>query len=68
MRVAIGEVDWWPEAVPCRAAFAAVGQATREYIPGVGNVVPYNSPEATLWSTITARAASQPAKSTPTTV
>ncbi|GFH17739.1 hypothetical protein HaLaN_14433 [Haematococcus lacustris] len=34
MRVATGEVDWWPEAFPCRAAFAAVGLATREYISG----------------------------------
>ncbi|GFH23554.1 hypothetical protein HaLaN_21182 [Haematococcus lacustris] len=25
MRVATGEVDWWPEAFPCRGAFAAVG-------------------------------------------
>ncbi|KAL6750315.1 hypothetical protein V8C86DRAFT_2441131 [Haematococcus lacustris] len=25
MRVATGEVDWWPEAFPRRAAFAAVG-------------------------------------------
>ncbi|KAJ9533310.1 hypothetical protein QJQ45_026333, partial [Haematococcus lacustris] len=55
MRVATGEMDWWPEAFPCRAAFAAVGLATREYIPGVGNVVPYNSPEATLRLTITSQ-------------
>ncbi|GFH15593.1 hypothetical protein HaLaN_11845 [Haematococcus lacustris] len=34
MRVATGEVDWWPEAFPCRAAFAAVGVATRECIKG----------------------------------
>ncbi|KAJ9524550.1 hypothetical protein QJQ45_024139, partial [Haematococcus lacustris] len=34
MRVATGEVDWWPEAFPCRAAFAAVGLATHEYFPG----------------------------------
>ncbi|GFH22163.1 hypothetical protein HaLaN_19582 [Haematococcus lacustris] len=43
MRVATGEMNWWPEAFPCRAAYAAVGLATRDYIPGVGNVVPYNS-------------------------
>ncbi|KAJ9512850.1 hypothetical protein QJQ45_029173 [Haematococcus lacustris] len=40
-------MNWWPEAFPCRAAYAAVGLATRDYIPGVGNVVPYNNPEAT---------------------
>ncbi|KAJ9520057.1 hypothetical protein QJQ45_030144 [Haematococcus lacustris] len=33
MRVATGEMNWWPEAFPCRAAFAAVGLATRGYIP-----------------------------------
>ncbi|KAJ9523126.1 hypothetical protein QJQ45_023884, partial [Haematococcus lacustris] len=45
-------MNWWPEAFPCRAAYAAVGLATRDYFPGkhgvlflgVGNVVPYNSP------------------------
>ncbi|KAJ9520026.1 hypothetical protein QJQ45_029961, partial [Haematococcus lacustris] len=25
MRVATGEMNWWPEAFPCRAAFAAIG-------------------------------------------
>ncbi|GFH28641.1 hypothetical protein HaLaN_27168, partial [Haematococcus lacustris] len=30
-----GEMNWWPEAFPCRAAYAVVGLATREYIPGV---------------------------------
>ncbi|GFH27799.1 hypothetical protein HaLaN_26179, partial [Haematococcus lacustris] len=28
------EMNWWPEAFPCRAAYAAVGLATRDYIPG----------------------------------
>ncbi|KAJ9513240.1 hypothetical protein QJQ45_029499 [Haematococcus lacustris] len=27
-------MNWWPEAFPCRAAYAAVGLATRDYIPG----------------------------------
>ncbi|KAJ9523033.1 hypothetical protein QJQ45_023798 [Haematococcus lacustris] len=26
-------MNWWPEAFPCRAAYAAVGLATRDYIP-----------------------------------
>ncbi|KAL6752896.1 hypothetical protein V8C86DRAFT_2438835 [Haematococcus lacustris] len=31
MRVATGEMNWWPEAFPRRAAFAAVGLASRDY-------------------------------------
>ncbi|KAJ9533395.1 hypothetical protein QJQ45_026377 [Haematococcus lacustris] len=34
-----GEMNWWPEAFPCRAAFAAVGLATRDYFPGKHGVL-----------------------------
>ncbi|KAJ9505216.1 hypothetical protein QJQ45_028631 [Haematococcus lacustris] len=27
-------MNWWPEAIPRRAAFAAVGLASRDYFPG----------------------------------
>ncbi|KAJ9517564.1 hypothetical protein QJQ45_025097, partial [Haematococcus lacustris] len=37
-------MNWWPEAIPRRAAFAAVGLTSR----GVGNVVPFSNLEATL--------------------
>ncbi|GFH05896.1 hypothetical protein HaLaN_00437, partial [Haematococcus lacustris] len=33
------EMNWWPEAFPCRAAFAAVGLATRNYFPGKHGVL-----------------------------
>ncbi|KAJ9524518.1 hypothetical protein QJQ45_019617 [Haematococcus lacustris] len=39
MRFATGEVNWWPEAFPCRAAIAAVGLATRNYFPGKHKVL-----------------------------
>ncbi|KAJ9522936.1 hypothetical protein QJQ45_023728 [Haematococcus lacustris] len=29
-----GEMNWWPEAFPRRAAFAAIGLASRDYFPG----------------------------------
>ncbi|KAJ9520100.1 hypothetical protein QJQ45_030025 [Haematococcus lacustris] len=32
-------MNWWPEAFPCRAAFAAVGLATRDYFPGKHGVL-----------------------------
>ncbi|KAJ9533134.1 hypothetical protein QJQ45_018222, partial [Haematococcus lacustris] len=32
-------MNWWPEAFPCRAAYAAVGLATRDYFPGKHGVL-----------------------------
>ncbi|KAJ9504618.1 hypothetical protein QJQ45_030477 [Haematococcus lacustris] len=32
-------MNWWPEAFPCRAAYAAVGLATRDYISGKHGVL-----------------------------
>ncbi|KAJ9526886.1 hypothetical protein QJQ45_017744 [Haematococcus lacustris] len=37
--VGTGEVNWWPEACPCGAAFATVGLATRDYFPGKHGVL-----------------------------
>ncbi|KAJ9505152.1 hypothetical protein QJQ45_029281, partial [Haematococcus lacustris] len=33
-------MNWWPEAFPCRAAYAAVGLATRDYIPAAPAQLP----------------------------
>ncbi|KAJ9518276.1 hypothetical protein QJQ45_010235 [Haematococcus lacustris] len=33
-------MNWWPEAFPCRAAYAAVGLATRDYFPELRVVLP----------------------------
>ncbi|KAL6749231.1 hypothetical protein V8C86DRAFT_3032168 [Haematococcus lacustris] len=34
-----GEMNWWPEVFPCRAAYAAVGLATRDYIPALATTM-----------------------------
>ncbi|KAJ9523672.1 hypothetical protein QJQ45_020105 [Haematococcus lacustris] len=39
MLLSTGEMHWWPEAFPCRAAYAAVGLATRDYFPGKHGVL-----------------------------
>ncbi|KAJ9520858.1 hypothetical protein QJQ45_014005 [Haematococcus lacustris] len=44
-------MNWWPEAFPCRAAYAAVGLATRDYIPVVRAVVEATCQVPMKWST-----------------
>ncbi|KAJ9528671.1 hypothetical protein QJQ45_020549 [Haematococcus lacustris] len=36
-------MNWWPEAFPRRAAFAAVGLASRDYFPGKHGVLFLNA-------------------------